>query len=231
MSTVHLPVQLLIEGAVIGFLIALPVGPAAILCIRRTVGAGVIAGVMTGLGAALGDAVFGGVAAFGLTFIADFIHRNEFWIRAAGGLFLLMMGISTLRHRPRNIGDPVAMDREHRGLSYLRYCVSSLLITVFNPITVMAFGVVFAAQGLSDVGNDTLAATILVTAVFAGALGWWALLCAIALLFRHRFDERGLLWLNRISGSALVIFGVAAAVSLLPVDWQRVLAMAGISGF
>jgi threonine/homoserine/homoserine lactone efflux protein len=230
MNAVHPPVSLLIEGAVIGFLIALPVGPAAILCIRRSVNNGAIAGAMTGLGAALGDAVFGGVAAFGLTFVADFIHRNELWIRAAGGLFLFLMGISTLRHRPRSIGDPVAMDREHRGLSYLRYGASTLLITIFNPITVMAFGVVFAAQGLSDVGNDTLSATILVASVFAGALGWWALLCAIAFAFRRHFDERGLIWLNRISGSALVIFGIAAGVSLLPIDWGPLLATVGIHG-
>jgi threonine/homoserine/homoserine lactone efflux protein len=230
MSPAHPAAALIIEGAVIGFLIALPVGPAAILCIRRTVGTGAVAGAMTGIGAALGDAVFGAVAAFGLTFVAEFIHRNELWIRAAGGLFLFLMGISTLRHRPRSIGDPVAMDREHRALSYLRYGASTLLITVFNPITVMAFGVVFAAQGLSDVGNNTLSATILVAAVFCGALGWWAILCAIALLFRRHFDERGLQWLNRISGSALVIFGVAAAVSLLPLDWPHLLARVGITG-
>jgi len=228
MSATHTTLVLLIEGAVIGFLIALPVGPAAILCIRRTVGIGVIAGFVTGIGAALGDAVFGAVAAFGLTFVAEFIHRHELWIRAAGGIFLCLMGWSTLRHRPRSVGDPVAMDREHRVLSYLRYGVSSLLITVFNPITVMAFGVVFAAQGLSDVGNDRVAAVILVAAVFAGALAWWFFLSAIALASRHHFDETGLLWLNRISGGALVLFGLAAGVSVLPIEWKRLINLAGL---
>ena len=60
------PIALAIEGAVIGFLIAVPVGPAAALCIRRSITVGAMAGFMTGIGAALGDAVFGAVAAFGL---------------------------------------------------------------------------------------------------------------------------------------------------------------------
>ena len=61
------PIMLAIEGAVIGFLIAVPVGPAAALCIRRSITVGAVAGYMTGVGAALGDAVFGAVAAFGLS--------------------------------------------------------------------------------------------------------------------------------------------------------------------
>ena len=65
--------MLAIEGAVIGFVIAVPVGPAAALCIRRSITVGAVAGYMTGLGAALGDAVFGAVAAFGLSFVEKFV--------------------------------------------------------------------------------------------------------------------------------------------------------------
>lgn len=220
-------VGLLIQGAVIGFLIALPVGPAAILCIRRTVTVGVVAGIVTGIGATLGDAIFGAIAAFGLTFIAEFIARHEFWIRAGGGLFLCAMGWSAVTHQPRSIGDPVARDPEHRFVTSLRYAASSFLITAFNPITIMAFGAVFAAQGLSDVGKSAVAALILIGGVSAGALAWWALLCAVAFAFRRSFSTAGLVWLNRISGGALLLFGVAALVSLLPVDWHRLLRSLG----
>src|SRR5689334_20761809 len=73
------PLLLFIEGAIIGFLIAVPVGPAAILCVRRTISTGIVAGVVTGIGASLGDTLFGAAAAFGLTFVNDFIVRNEGW--------------------------------------------------------------------------------------------------------------------------------------------------------
>src|SRR6267154_3937108 len=98
------PIALAIEGAAIGFLIAVPVGPAAALCIRRTITVGAVAGYMTGIGAALGDAVFGAVAAFGLSFVESFVARNEAWLRGLGGLVLAVMGWTTMRYRMRTVG-------------------------------------------------------------------------------------------------------------------------------
>src|SRR5258707_1317413 len=83
-------------GAIIGFLIALPVGPAAALCIRRSITIGAVAGYMTGIGAALGDAVFGAVAAFGLSFVESFVARHEAWLRGIGGAVLVIMGWATM---------------------------------------------------------------------------------------------------------------------------------------
>src|ERR1700722_10106563 len=118
------PIALAIEGAAIGFVIAVPVGPAAALCIRRSITVGALAGFLTGLGAALGDAVFGAVAAFGLSFVEEFVERREAWLRGAGGLVLVIMGWSTMRHSPRTVGDPVADDTEHRIATHLHYATS-----------------------------------------------------------------------------------------------------------
>src|SRR6476660_4604155 len=90
------PLMLAIEGAVIGFVIAVPVGPAAALCIRRSITVGAVAGYLTGLGAALGDAVFGAVAAFGLSFVEAFVTRHEGWLRGVGGVILVVMGWTTM---------------------------------------------------------------------------------------------------------------------------------------
>ena len=102
------PIALAIEGAAIGFVIAVPVGPAAALCIRRSITVGAMAGYMTGIGAALGDAVFGAVAAFGLSFVEQFVFEREAWLLGIGGIVLVIMGWTTMRHRPRSVGDPVA---------------------------------------------------------------------------------------------------------------------------
>lgn len=222
------PLLLGIEGAAIGFLIALPIGPAGILLIQRTISHGALAGYATAIGAAIGDAVFGGVAAFGLTYVAEFIVRHEIWIRGIGGTLLVWMGWSYYRHRPRNIGDPVAADRSHPYLTYLHYLSSSFFITVFNPITVMAFGAVFAGRGLSNVGSDLLAASILVAAVLVGALAWWATLILISSAARNWFVGGGLIWLNRAAGVLLGGFGLLAVGSVLPVNWTAVRASVGL---
>lgn len=221
------PILLGIEGAIIGFLIALPIGPAGILCIQRAISHGAIAGYATGIGAALGDAIFGGMAAFGLSYVADFIARHETWIRGVGGTLLVWMGWSYYRHRPRTIGDPVAADRAHPYVTDLHYMTSSFFITIFNPITVMAFGAVFASRGLSNVGSDLVAATILIAGVLLGALAWWATLVLVASAARGWFVGGGLIWVNRISGVALGGFGLLAVISILPIDWRALRAALG----
>ena len=164
------PIALAIEGAAIGFLIAVPVGPAAVLCIRRSITVGAVAGYMTGIGAALGDAVFGAVAAFGLSIVEQFVIEREKWLLGIGGIGLVIMGWLTMRNRPRTVGDPVALDREHQVATHFHYASSSFFITVFNPLTVMAFGAAFAGRNLAGVGANLPDASLLVAAVFCGAL-------------------------------------------------------------
>jgi threonine/homoserine/homoserine lactone efflux protein len=215
------PIALAIEGAIIGFLIAVPVGPAAALCIRRSITVGATAGYLTGVGAALGDAVFGAVAAFGLSFVEKFVAEHEAWLRGIGGVVLVVMGWSTMRHRLRRVGDPVADDREHQIATHFHYTSSSFFITVFNPLTVMAFGAAFAGRDLAGVGGSLPDAAILVTAVFCGALAWWAILCTAAVAMRQHFTGTGILWLNRIAGVVILAFGVVALISLLPLPWRH----------
>lgn len=222
------PLALAIEGAAIGFLIAVPVGPAAVLCMRRSITVGAMAGYMTGIGAALGDAVFGAVAAFGLSFVQQFVIEREAWLLGIGGLVLVIMGWTTMRHRPRNVGDPVADDREHRFSTHFHYASSSFFITVFNPLTVMAFGAAFAGRNLAGVGASLPDATLLVAAVFCGALAWWTIICTASVALRGRFTGAGLLWLNRGSGAIILGFGLAALISLLPLPWKKIGALLGI---
>jgi threonine/homoserine/homoserine lactone efflux protein len=215
------PIALAIEGAVIGFLIAVPVGPAAALCIRRSITVGAVAGYMTGIGAALGDAVFGAVAAFGLSFVQDFVRERESWLLGVGGLVLVVMGWTTMRHRPRNVGDPVADDREHQLATHFHYASSSFFITVFNPLTVMAFGAAFAGRNLAGVGASLADASLLVASVFCGALAWWTIICTASVSLRARFTGAGLLWLNRCSGAVILGFGMLSLISLLPLPWKE----------
>jgi threonine/homoserine/homoserine lactone efflux protein len=216
------PIMLAIEGTAIGFLIAVPVGPAAVLCIRRSIMVGAVAGYMTGIGAALGDAVFGAVAAFGLSFVQQFVSEREAWLFGIGGVVLVIMGWMTMRNRPRTVGDPVADDLDHRVTTHLHYASSSFFITVFNPLTVMAFGAAFAGRNLAGVGASLPDAALLVAAVFCGALAWWTIICGAAVSLRATFTGTGLLWLNRCSGAIILGFGLVALISLLPLPWRQI---------
>src|SRR5512143_2453089 len=89
-----------LEGAVIAFSLAAPIGPVGILCVRRTLEHGARYGLEIGVSAACCDMVNGIVAAFGLSLISDFISLEQSWIRLVGGIILLVIGYGAFRMHP-----------------------------------------------------------------------------------------------------------------------------------
>ena len=77
---------LFLKGLVFGFLLAASVGPMWVLCFRRTIEQGTLTGFVSGLGVAVADALYGAVAAFGLTAISGFLLDQSFWLGLAGGV-------------------------------------------------------------------------------------------------------------------------------------------------
>ena len=90
----------LLRGIIIGFSIAAPVGPVGVLCIRRTLAEGRTYGLISGLGAASADAIYGCIAGFGLTFISSILINQQMWLRLIGGVFLCYLGIRSFRSQP-----------------------------------------------------------------------------------------------------------------------------------
>jgi threonine/homoserine/homoserine lactone efflux protein len=198
-------ITLLIKGIGLGLAIAAPVGPIGVLCIRRTLAYGRLTGFMSGLGAATADAFFGCLAALGFSLAASLAGDAPLPIivlRILGGLFLLYLGISTFRSNPAT----EAARTSGRGL--WRAYLSTLFLTITNPLTILSFAAIFAGLGVGASGGG---AALLVLGVFCGSALWWSLLCGGVGLFRGAL-ERHTRWINRISG--LVIVGFALAVLL-----------------
>jgi threonine/homoserine/homoserine lactone efflux protein len=191
----------LLKGIAVGIVIALPVGPVGVLCVRRTLFEGPTYGLISGLGAATADTIFGIIAGFGLTIVRDFMLRFQNWFGAAGGVFLLYVGIRALLRRGDEDPEPV------EGEALFAAYVSTFALTITNPITILAFAAIFAKVGVSAEGGylDTGA---LVAGVFCGSLLWWlGLSFGIAALRRVVRTVR-LVWLNRISGTILTLSGL-----------------------
>jgi len=200
---------LFFRGLLIGFSIAAPVGPIGVLCIRRTLSVGRLAGLVSGLGAATADALYGCVAGFGLTMISGALIEQKLWLQLFGGLFLLYLGIKTLFSKPAEQAAKVS------GSGLLGAYASTFLLTVTNPLTILSFAAIFAALGLANTRGSYGSALVLVLGVFLGSAAWWLLLTGGVGLFRDKFNTQGLLWVNRISGMIITIFGVAALAGLI----------------
>jgi threonine/homoserine/homoserine lactone efflux protein len=198
-----------LRGLLLGFSIAATVGPMCILCIQRTLHKGYLYGLVSGMGIATADTIYGSIAAFGLTVITMFLVSEQAWIRLIGGLFLIYLGIKTMLTKPAEKAAPA------QAHNFAGAYASTLLLTLTNPLTILSFGVIFAGVGIGATGGNYLAAALVVAGVFCGSASWWCILTGGIALMRKRFTTTWLWWLNRVSGAVLTVFGVVALVSLL----------------
>jgi threonine/homoserine/homoserine lactone efflux protein len=194
-----LQTRLLLQGALIGFSIAAPVGPIALLCIRRTLADGRLVGFFSGLGAA--------TAAFGLTFLSDMLLRNQSWLRILGGLYLCYLGMRIFLSRVTER----TTDPKRKGVAGAY--ASTFLLTITNPVTILAFLAVFAGLGITA-GVDRAQAGALVVGVFLGSASWWLTLSIVVGFLRVRITPTVLLWVNRLAGALIASFGVFAIYAL-----------------
>ncbi len=202
---------LFVRGMLLGLSVAAPVGPIGLLCIRRTLAEGRLTGFVSGLGAATADLAYGCVAAFGLTAITTALTSNAIWMRIIGGAFLLYLGVQTFRSPPAT--RPAEADR--RGLigAYL----STLLLTITNPLTILSFVAMFAALGAGNTNGDYASGMLVAAGVFMGSAAWWLFLSGGVSLLRSRFDEHKLRWVNWASGAMIIVFGLLALAAGLGV--------------
>ena len=194
------------KGIMIGFAIAAPVGPIGLLCIQRTLTRGRWSGVLSGLGAASADALYGCIAGFGLAALAGLLLAWQTELQIGGGLFLLYLGGQTWR-MPLAI-TPAQAQPTRVGL--LGDYLSTLALTLTNPVTILAFLAIFAGLGLAAEQRDFIAAAWLVSGVFLGSLLWWLFLAGAVGLVRGRLTPTRLRWVNRASGVLIAGFGVWA---------------------
>lgn len=198
----------LLRGLVLGFAIAMPVGPIGVLCIRRTLAFGRLAGLFTGLGAATADGIYGGVAAFGLSAVTSFLTTEQAWIRLVGAFFLAVLGARALFSAPP--GSPASVAR----MSLRSAWGSTVLLTLSNPATIISFAAAFAALGGSARSGRTVGAALMTAGVACGSALWWLVLSSGVSALRQRLTTRALAWSSRVSGVILIAFALAACVSL-----------------
>jgi threonine/homoserine/homoserine lactone efflux protein len=192
------------RGLVLGFTIAAAVGPISLLTIRRTLAHGHAYGLASGMGVALADATYGGIAAFGLTAVTSVLVGARAALGLIGGAFLVVLAWRTMTSRPSAVAE--AADRPGLGGAF----ISIFALTMTNPMTILSFAAIFAGLGLAGRGGDTADAALLTLGVFCGSASWWVVLTTAVTTLRSRMSLLVLLWINRVSGAILLLFGLVA---------------------
>jgi threonine/homoserine/homoserine lactone efflux protein len=189
----------LLKGLAIGFFIAVPVGPVAILCIQRTLTRSKRHGLISGLGAATADAMYGAVAAFGLTMVSEFIQAHRAPFKLAGGLILCLLAVRTFfvkaQRQPKRVDPKI----------YATNFVSAFLLTLMNPLTILAFMAVFTGTGLGHCQREE--AAWLIIGVFLGSSLWFLSLSFLAGQFKNVVNEEHMDIINKIAACLILAFG------------------------
>lgn len=193
---------LIAKGILIGLLVSIPLGPIGVLVIQRTVNKNRIAGLMSGMGAALSDTLYAIIAGFSLTFIIDFIRAHELLFQGVGAVVVLALGIHIFFKNP--VTD---LKRNRlRGNTHFQDIISSFLVTFSNPLTVFVFLAVFTSSGVAISLEEPYHSFFVILGIFTGAFIWWFCLSGIVSLFKHKINLRLLWWINKTAGIIIVLF-------------------------
>lgn len=204
----NMHIELFIKALSLGFLMAAPVGPIAILCIRRTLAHGFLAGLVSGFGAATADAFYCLIAALGLTFVSTFLIEQQFYVTLLGTCFLVYLGIKTYRTPPAQTAAHI------HGRGWFGAYFSTLALTLSNPMTLFAFTALFASFGIAELESNVTNTLLIVTGVFLGSSLWWFILTNLVSLFRSKINAYTLGMINKVSGIIIVVFALVILISL-----------------
>lgn len=203
------------RGLAIGALISAPMGPIGMLVIQRTLSKGRLPAMFTGIGAALSDLIYCLLCGFGLSFITEFVDRQQTWLQLLGGVVLAIFGLYLFRKNPtRSLKAAEATP----ATNYWTDFITGFLLTFSNPL------ILFFIIGLFARFNFILPEFGWVHYMFAymcllgGALLWWYLVTWLVNRLRSRFNVRSLRLVNRIIAVILLIMaavGITMALQTL----------------
>ena len=183
-----------------------PMGPVGVLCIQRTLNKGRWYGFITGVGAAVSDLLYALVTGFGMSFVMDFINneRSRFMLQICGSVLLLLFGIYCYRSDPNK--KIHKSNRQSKG-SLVHNCITAFLVTFINPLIIFLFIFLFA-QFAFIVPDRPLEMAVGYACIVGGALLWWFGLTWLVDKVRGKFDDNGILIINRVVGCVVIIFSL-----------------------
>lgn len=202
----------LVKGLVIGVIFGVPAGVVGVLSIQRVLNQGAFAGFLTGIGSSVADAFYACVGVFGITFISDFLLKHQSVICMAGCLMVIALGIRTIRKKESHSLACAAGNDEEAHPRHIVYCfLSSFVIALTNPATILSFMVVFSMFRIG--GDESLGENVqLVCGIFMGTCIWWLAITVLVSLFRKKVTGGFYSILNRMFGALMILFGIVIGV-------------------
>ncbi|HEY9649880.1 MAG TPA: LysE family transporter [Coleofasciculaceae cyanobacterium] len=207
----------LLRGLLAGLAIAIPVGPTSILCINRALVEGFLAGLISALGAATSDALYGYIGIIGLTFVTTTLLSQQVAIHLVSSVFLFYFGLKIFLLKPTlNASRAESLRKSSaKANSLFKDYVSAFIVNSANPMAILPFAAIFTALEVENINLTPSGGVAFILGIFLGALLWGAFLSALFSGFRYKLNLYRLRWVNRMSGVMIIGFGVVMLANLI----------------
>lgn len=203
--------NLLIDGIKVGFILCFLIGPIFFALIQTGVEEGLRAGAMVGVGIWISDFLFIMGTYSGLTYIDRVVHWDKFPLALGlgGSIILILFGLGAILKPPAF--NYFRQPNTQRTSSYTSLWLKGFLINTINPFTILFWAGLMSTIVVKDSIQGSGALFF-----FGGILGTIITTDFTKVLLAKRIRQflqpRQLLWFRRISGAALIVFGIALLV-------------------
>ncbi len=213
-----IPIQLdivdfIFKGIIIGIIASAPMGPVGILCIQRTLNKGRWYGFVTGIGAAISDIIYALIVGLGMGFIMEPLQnpRYQFVLQISGSVILLLFGIYCFLSNPTKKMHTTG--KKSKGTLF-HNCLTAFLVTFSNPMIIFLFMATFAQFAFVQ-PSRVFETVIGFVCIPLGALVWWYGLTWLVDKIRNKFDVNGILIINKVIGSIVILFSLIMLVGTI----------------
>ena len=202
----------MLKGTIIGILASAPMGPVGVLCVQRTLKKGRWYGFVTGIGAAVSDIIYALITGYGMSFSMDLITNptNKFWLQIFGSMMLLVFGIYCFRNNPTK---KMHHSGNNKG-TFWHNGLTAFLVTFSNPLIIFIFMASFA-QFAFVIPDHHFEMSLGYACIVGGALLWWYGLTWLIDKVRGKFDENGILIINKVIGSFVIFFSLLMLIGTI----------------
>lgn len=198
-------IDLILKGILIGIIASAPMGPVGVLCVQRTLNKGRWYGFITGVGAVFSDFIYALLTGLGMSFMLDFISNPsyKFLIQLSSSVILLLFGLYCFKSNPTK---NMHQSGNSKG-TLLHNGITAFLVTFSNPMIMFLFIFLYGLFAFS-IPSHPFEMSISFLSIVLGALLWWFGLTWLVDKIRGKFDNTGILIINKVIGSVVIIFSL-----------------------
>lgn len=201
--------QYILEGILFGLTLTILLGPIFIVLVQASIERGARAGLIAASGIWTSDILIVALMLIFIRRISPYVQSQGFvfWVGLVGGLVLCAVGAITFVRKSRLNFD----EKRFSASNILGYWTKGFLVNTINPFTFIFWLSVItsfvASRLLNNVETILFTGSIIFTIMVTDSLK-----VILAKLIRNRINDHILSMINKIAGSALIIFGIVLLI-------------------